>query len=90
MPKYVIEREMPRAGDLSAGELQNASRISCDVLQEMGPEIQWVHSYVTGDKIYGIYISPDEDTLREHARRSGFPADSIAAVGSIIDPATAE
>ena len=79
MPKYVIEREIPGAGDLSAAELQAISQKSCNVLREMGPEVQWVQSYVTGDKIYCIYIAPDEAAVREHATRGGFPANRISA-----------
>lgn len=90
MPKFVIEREMPGAGKLTAAELQSASQTSCSVLDDMGPRIQWVQSYVTGDKIYCVYIADEETALREHAQRAGFPADSIAQVTAIIDPATAE
>lgn len=90
MPKYVIERNIPGAGKLAAAELQAISQKSCGVLREMGPRIQWIQSYVTGDKLYCIYIAPDEQTIREHAQRGGFPADSICEVVSIIDPTTAE
>jgi hypothetical protein len=90
MPKYVIEREIPGAGKLPAGELQAVSQKSCSVLREMGPEIQWVQSYVTGDKIYCVYNAPDEEAVREHARRGGFPANRISAVRTMIDPTTAE
>ena len=90
MPKFLIEREIPGAGDLSAEELQAISQKSCGVLREMGPQIQWVESYVTGDKIYCVYIAPDEEAVREHARQGGFPANSVAEVKSIIDPTTAE
>ena len=90
MPKYVIERELPGAGDLSADELQGISKTSCNVLREMGPEIQWVHSYVTGDKIYCVYISPNEEMIREHAEKGGFPADRISEVSTRIDPTTEE
>ena len=90
MPKFVIEREFPGAGNLSAEELQSISQKSCDVLQQMGPEIQWVHSYVTDDKIYCVYIAPDEEAVRKHAEMGGFPANSIAEVRSVIDPTTAE
>jgi cell division inhibitor SulA len=90
MPKYVIEREMPGAGKLSADELQAASRTSCGVLQKLGPEIKWVESYVTDDKIYCIYIAPNEALIREHARQGGFPADRVSQVQSIIDPTTAD
>jgi hypothetical protein len=90
MPKYVIEREIPGAGKLSAEELQSISQKSCGVLLEMGPQIQWVESYVTDDKIYCLYISPNEEMLLEHAQKGGFPANSIAEVKSVIDPTTAE
>ena len=90
MPKYVIEREIPGAGKLSAEELQGVSQKSCGVLQNLGPQIQWVQSYVTGDKIYCVYIAPNEEMVREHARQGGFPANSVAEVESIIDPTTAE
>ncbi len=90
MPKYVIEREIPGAGKLTAAELQGISAKSCSVLNDLGPSILWVHSYVTDDKIYCIYNAPDEDTVREHARRGGFPANRISQVRAIIDPTTAE
>jgi hypothetical protein len=90
MPRYVIERDIPGVGGWSPAELTAVSRKSCEVLRAMGPRIQWLHSYVTGDKIYCLYIAPDEATLREHARQGGFPADRIAEVKSIIDPTTAE
>jgi hypothetical protein len=90
MPKYVIEREIPGAGRLSDAELQGISQKSCGVLREMGPRIQWLHSYVTGDKIYCVYIAPDEATLREHASKGGFPANRISRVARIIDPTTSE
>jgi hypothetical protein len=90
MPKYVIEREMPGVGSLSKEDLQGASQTSCNVLGAMGPQIQWLHSYVTGDKIYCIYIAPNEEMIREHATRGGFPANSISEVKTIIDPTTAE
>jgi hypothetical protein len=90
MPKFVIEREMPGAGSLSAQELQGASQNSCDVLQELGPQIQWVQSYVTGDKIYCVYIAPGEDLVMQHAQQAGFPANSVSEVKAIIDPTTAE
>jgi hypothetical protein len=90
MPKYIIERDIPGAGRLSPHELQAISRKSCAVLQQMGPQIQWVHSYVTGDKVYCVYIAPDEQTVREHAERGGFPANRISQVTTVIDPATAE
>jgi hypothetical protein len=90
MPKYIIEREIPQAGNLSAEDLQSISQKSCGVLQGMGPQIQWVQSYVTADKIYCVYIAPDEETVREHAQQGGFPANSVAAIKTIIDPTTAE
>ena len=90
MPKFVIERDMPNVGKLSAKELQGASQNSCAVLSKLGPQIQWVHSYVTGDKIYCVYIAPNEDLIREHATRGGFPANAINEVKTIIDPTTAE
>ena len=90
MPKYVIEREIPGAGQLSAADLQGISQKSCNVLRAMGPEIQWVQSYVTGDKIYCIYIAPNEAAVREHATRGGFPANRISAVTCVIDPTTSE
>lgn len=90
MPKFVIEREIPGAGSMSRQELQAASQTSCGVLREMGPSIQWVHSYVTGDKLYCLYIAPNEEMIREHAQRGGFPANRISEVKSVIDPTTAE
>ena len=90
MPRYVIERSIPGVGNASVQELQAVSQTSCNVLQELGPQIQWIHSYVTGDKIYCVYIAPNEDIIREHASRGGFPADSIAEVKTVIDPTTAE
>jgi len=90
MPKYVIERELSGAGKLSAQELQGISQKSCGVLNEMGPQIQWVQSYVTDDKIYCVYIAPNEETVREHAQKGGFPANRISEVKSVIDPTTAE
>ena len=90
MPQYVIEREMPGVGQLDADDIKMASQTSCNVLGELGPQIQWVHSYVTGDKIYCIYNAPNEQAVREHAQKGGFPANSIAQVHSIIDPTTAE
>lgn len=90
MPQFVIEREMPGAGSLSADELKGASQQSCSVLRELGPNIQWVHSYVTDDKIYCIYRAPDADMIREHAATAGFPANSVSEVRTIIDPTTAE
>jgi hypothetical protein len=90
MPKYVIEREIPNAGKLSAEELQAISQHSCGVLQQLGPSIQWVHSYVTDDKVYCVYIAPNEELIREHATRGGFPANRISQVREVIDPTTAE
>jgi hypothetical protein len=89
MPKFVIEREVPGAGKMSASELKGLSQKSCDVLREMGPRVQWQQSYVTGDKIYCIYIADSEADVREHATRGGFPANSVAQVSAVIDPATA-
>jgi len=90
MPKFVIERDIPGAGKLSSEELQAISQKSCGVLQKMGPQIQWVQSYVTDDKIYCVYIAPDEESVREHARQGGFPANKVSRVRSVIDPTTAE
>lgn len=90
MPKYVIEREIPGAGQLSGEQLKAISQTSCGVLSNMGPQIQWVHSYVTGNKIYCIYIAPNEEMVREHAKQGGFPANSISEIATIIDPTTAE
>jgi hypothetical protein len=90
MPKYVIEREIPGAGKLSAAELKTISQKSCGVLQKLGPQIQWVHSYVTDDKVYCVYNSPNEEMVREHATQGGFPANRISQVRSLIDPTTAE
>ncbi len=90
MPKFLIEREIPGAGNLSAEELQAISQKSCGVLREMGPQIQWVESYVTGDKVYCVYIAPDEAAVREHARRGGFPANRVSEIKRMIDPTTAE
>ena len=90
MPKFVIEREIPGAGDLTAEELRGISQKSCGVLQNMGPQIQWVQSYVTGDKVYCIYIAPNAEMVREHAAQGGFPANSVSEVKSVIDPTTAE
>ena len=89
MPKFVIEREIPDAGNLSPEQLQAISQASCRVLRELGPEIQWVHSYVTDDKIYCIYIAPDEETIRKHAQMGGFPANQVSQIRSTIDPTTA-
>ena len=90
MPKYIIERAIPDAGKLSAAELQAISQKSCGVLNDMGPRIQWVQSYVVDDMIYCTYIAPNEEMVREHARRGGFPADRVKEVKAIIDPTTAE
>ena len=90
MPKFVIERDLPGAGKLSPAELKGVAQKSCSVLNAMGPQIQWVNSYVTDDKIYCVYVAPDEAAVREHAKQGGFPANKISRVGSIIDPVTAE
>lgn len=90
MPKYIIERNIAGAGELSAQELQAISVRSCEVLGEMGPSIQWIQSFVTGDRIYCTYIAPNEKLVREHARRGGFPADQVMAIHTVIDPTTAE
>ncbi len=90
MPRYVIERDIPGAGALSAQELQAISQKSCAVLDRLGPQIQWVHSYVTADKVYCVYIAENEDMVREHARQGGFPADRVSEVTAIIDPVTSE
>jgi hypothetical protein len=90
MPKYVIEREIPGAGAFSAEQLQGISQKSCGVLQNLGPKIQWVQSYVTGDKIYCVYIAPNEALVREHAKQGGFPANRVSEVKAIIDPTSAE
>lgn len=90
MPKYVIEREIPGAGEFTPEELRAASQTSCAVLRELGPEIQWLQSYVTADKLYCVYIAPDAEIIREHARRGGFPANRVSEVVTVIDPTTAE
>ena len=90
MPKYVIERLIPGAGKMSPEELKAISVRSCDVLNKLGPSIQWIHSYVTENKIYCVYIAPNEEMVREHAKRGGFPANQIASVRALIDPTTAE
>jgi hypothetical protein len=90
MPEYVIEREMPGVGQLGPSDLKAASQTSCSVLRDLGPQIQWVNSYVTDNKIYCIYRAPSEDVIREHAERGGFPANKISQVRSRIDPTTAE
>ena len=90
MPKFLIEREIPGAADMSRQQLQAVSEKSCSVLRDLGPEIQWLHSYVTGDKIYWVYIAPNEQMVLEHARLGGFPANRISEIKSVIDPTTAE
>ncbi len=90
MPKFVIEREIAGVGELTAQELQGISQKSCGVLRDMGPQIQWVESYVTDDKIYCVYVAPDEAAVRQHAEQGGFPANRISRVRSVIDPTTAE
>jgi hypothetical protein len=90
MPKYVIEREIPGAGNLTPQELQGISQKSCNVLQNLGPQIQWVESYVTDDKVYCVYIAPSEDMIRTHAQQGGFPANRISEIKTTIDPTTAE
>ena len=90
MPKFVIERDIPEVGKLSADQLKAISQTSCGVLREMGPQIQWVQSFVTDDKIYCIYIAPDEGAVREHAQKGGFPANRVSEVRSVIDPTNAE
>ncbi|MDF1551738.1 MAG: DUF4242 domain-containing protein [Deferrisomatales bacterium] len=90
MPRFVIERTIPNAGKLTAAELKGISQKSCGVLEGMGPKIQWVESFVTDDKIYCVYVAPNEEMVREHARQGGFPADSVAEVRTMIDPTTAE
>ena len=90
MPKYVIEREIPGAGKLSAEQLQAISQKSCGVLENLGPKIQWIQSYVTDDKIYCVYIAPNEEMVREHAKQGGFPANRVSEIKQVIDPTTAE
>jgi hypothetical protein len=90
LPKFVIEREVPGAGNLTDAQLREMSQKSVAVLKAMGPEIQWLHSYVTGDKVYCVYLAPDEATVREHAKRTGIPANRVSAVRRLIDPSTAE
>jgi hypothetical protein len=90
MPKYVIEREIPGAGKLTAQELKGIAQKSCGVLSKMGPQIQWLQSYVTDDKVYCVYIAPNEKMVRDHAQQGGFPANRVSAVAAIIDPITAE
>lgn len=90
MPKYIIEREIPRAGNLSSDQLKAISQKSREVLCQLGTDIQWIHSYVAGNKIYCIYLAPNEELIREHAKRGGFPANSITEIANIIEPMTAE
>ncbi len=90
MPRYLIEREIPGAGDLSGDDLKGISQKSCSILQEMGPQIQWVESYVTDDKVYCTYIAPNEDEIRKHAEEGGFPANKIVEIKNVISPTTAE
>lgn len=90
MPKYIIERDIPHSGDLSKDDLQAISQKSCSILNAMGPQIQWVQSYVTDDKVYCVYIAPDEESIRKHAEQGGFPANRISLVKTVIDPTTAE
>ena len=90
MPKYLIEREIPGAGSLSTDQLREVAQTSCNVLREMGPQIQWLESYVTGDKVYCVYVSPNEEMIREHATKAGFPANRISEIKTIIDPTTSE
>ena len=90
MPKYVIERDIPQAGNLTHQQIQAISQKSCSVLQNLGPQIQWVHSYVTDDKIYCVYIAPNEEVVKEHAKQGGFPANRISEVKRMIDPTSAE
>ena len=90
MPRYIIEREIPNLGKLTQGELQAVSQKSCNILEKLVPRVQWVESFVTDDKLYCIYIAPNEDSIREHARQGGFPANRISAVRSVIGPVTAE
>ena len=90
MPKFVIEREVPGAGNLTDAQLREISQKSVRVLREMGPGIQWLHSYITGDKVYCVYLAPDEAMIQEHAKRVGLPANRISAVRRLIDPSTAE
>jgi hypothetical protein len=90
MPKFVIERDMPNVGNLTQEQLREAAQTSCGVLMNMGPQIQWIHSYVTDNKIYCVYQAPDEAAIKQHAEQSGFPANKISQVKAVIDPATAE
>ena len=90
MPKFLIEREIPGAGKLTPQELRAISQKSCGVLREMGPQIQWVQSYVTEDKVYCVYVAPNEEAVRKHAQQGGFPANRVSRIGTVIDPTTAE
>jgi hypothetical protein len=90
MPKYLIEREIPGAGDLTPDQLRGISQKSCSVLNQLGPQIQWIHSYVTGDKIYCVYRAPNEAMVREHAKQGGFPASKVSEIKTVIDPSTAD
>ena len=90
MPRYIIEREIPGAGDLTEADLKGISQKSCSILKNMGPQIQWVESFVTNDKVYCTYIAPNEDEIRKHAEEGGFPADAISEITSVIGPTTAE
>jgi hypothetical protein len=90
MPKYLIERDIPGAGQLTPSQLQGISQKSCSVLNTLGPQIQWIQSYVTGDKIYCVYRAPNEEMVREHARQGGFPANRVSEITTVIDPTTAE
>jgi hypothetical protein len=90
MPKYLIERELPGAGQVSQDQLRGISQKSCSVLNKLGPQIQWIQSYVTGDKIYCVYRAPNEEMVREHAKQGGFPANKVSEITSVIDPTTAE
>jgi hypothetical protein len=90
MPKYIIEREIPGAGKLTTAELQGISQKSCSILSKLGPQIQWVESYVTDDKVYCVYIAPNEELVREHAKQGGFPANRVSEVRTVIDPTTSE
>ncbi|MGY6216941.1 DUF4242 domain-containing protein [Methylolobus aquaticus] len=90
MPKYIIEREIPGAGKLTPAELQGVAQKSCSILKNLGPQIQWIESYVTDEKVYCVYLAPSEAMIREHAEQGGFPANSIRQIRTVIDPATAE
>ncbi len=90
MPKFIFEREIPEAGKLTRDDLQGISAKSCSILQDMGPQIQWLQSYVSDDKVYCVYIAPDEAAIREHAERGSFPANSISEIRNVIDPTTAD